>query len=37
MQFFFSALGVDNLVVHHVFIFQSMSQRKVNYTQISYE
>lgn len=35
--FVFSALGVDKLIVHHVFNFQCISRRKVNYTQISYE
>lgn len=35
--FFSRALGADKLIVHHVFNFEHILKRKVNYTQISYE
>lgn len=34
---FFSICGVGDLINHHVFNFQSISKRKVNYTQIPYK
>lgn len=33
----FSVCGVGELIIHHVFNFQSISKGKVNYTQIPYK
>lgn len=35
--FFPPALGADKLIVHHVFNFERILKRKVNYTWFSYE